>query len=313
MSSDNYILSCIDYDILLEYLSYIKSGTIAQFKQYINNVDYEDKLDYYKNELAEKGYHFSIYNQIFSMFSRLGHIEFDYINSKFAVCPPTLVVIPNTQEGFIVGSRTKGLKILLKTYSEKYKETDNSNAPKCIKIKFEDLNYVKERFPQLRISENFSDNVLKIVPNITVIQKNLKEVKTPIRQTDKFIKKYNPIKFNFENSNAHNLTFGLYEEKNYGYNTYYLYDNQKWYEIDRNYGIFIVHNKEGKNNKIMRYEDSSLYIKLGIQLPELIDRALTMYSGFNPEIIDKERVYVNIDIETARYVADILGQHLGEE
>ena len=63
----------------------------------------------------------------------------------------------------------------------------------------------------------------------------------------------------------------------------------------------------------MRYEDSSLYIKLGIQLPELIDRALTMYSGFNPEIIDKERVYVNIDIETARYVADILGQHLGEE
>lgn len=311
MSKNDDVLNCIDYDILLEYLSYIKSGTITQFKQYINNIDYEDKLFEHKNELKEKGYNFSVYNQIFSMFSRLGHIEFDYVNSRFAVCPSTLVILSNGQEGILSGCRTKELKTKLNDISE---NIDNNNAPKCIKIKIDDLNDFKEKFSNVRISENYSDKLLKIIPSITEIKNNLKEVRSPIKLSDNFISGYNSTEYKFNKKiNVYNLKFGLYEEKNYGYNTYYLYDNQKWYEIDRNYGIFIVHNKEKKNNKIMRYKDNSLYIRLGIQFPELIDRALTMYNGLNPKIIDNERVYDNISIESAKRVANILGQILGEE
>ena len=84
-----------DFNVLFEYLSYIKTGSLSQFNSYLSSMCYNKDLENYEKANIRR------------MFSRLGHIEFDYNENKFSVCSPTVCMIPNTNKGILSGRRTK--------------------------------------------------------------------------------------------------------------------------------------------------------------------------------------------------------------
>lgn len=305
----NNILNCINYDILLEYLSFIKAGSLSQLKNYINNLDYNDELQQYKEELREIDYAFNPHAIIFNMLSRLGHVEFDYNKAKFAVCPATLVINHHSKWGILSGCRTRHFE---KDAEKFVKLIKNKNAPTCIQVEFKNLENFKIKFPHIRISNNFSNNLLQIVPTVNDYETKLQEVENPLINKN-FVSFYNAKKYTFDALKDQILKSGLYEINYNDYNkVYYLFNDNKWYKIDKNYGKFLIHKYENDKN-ILVYDNKQqiLYLNKYTRFPELIDRALTMCSGINPSLVDKGYEYVNIDITTAKLVAKILGQSLG--
>lgn len=303
----NKALECINYDILLTYLSYFSDGRREKIKDYINNIDYNDNFEKYVNEDKDNRSKSQLYNRIFQMFSRLGHIEFDYINNKYSVCPPTLVVLPNKEQCILCGSRTKIFKNKILPYLI---EEDNYLAPKCWKINTENIEDIKQKV-ELRISENFTQNMLSIVPTVENIIKT-EETESPIRLNINPIKKYNPTNYRYETiNNFDNLETGLYERKNiYNYTYFYLDETKNWHSIDKYYGQYLM---QKNNNKILTYDEStsSLFVNASMPLPELIDRALTMLSGKNPELVGYEYKYDNINLDINNKIEKILGQLIG--
>lgn len=305
----NNILNCINYDILLEYLSFIKTGSFSQLKNYINNLDYNDELQQYKEEIREKDYDFNPHAIIFSMLSRLGHVEFDYSKAKFAICPATLVINSHSKRGILSGYRTRHFENVAKNFIKLIK---NTNAPTCIQVEFDNIENFKMKFPLIRISNNFSNNLLHIVPTVNDYETKLQEIENPLINKN-FVSFYNAKKYTFDTLRDQNLKNGLYEINYDDYNkVYYFFNNNKWYKIDKNYGKFLIHKYENnKNILIYNNKQQILYLNKYTRLPELIDRALTMCSGINPSLVDKGYEYVNIDITIAKLVAKILGQNLG--
>lgn len=289
----------IDYNILLEYISYLKSGTIEQFKHYIDNLDYKDKLQEIKDH--------NPYTSIITMFSRLGHIEFDYTNRKFSVCPATLVVLSDKKQGVLSGYRTKKFVKDLDGLFQ-IEVLPNNYAPNIIKIYFGDIDDFKNSFPKIKISEDFSDNLLNIVPTVKDIKANLQEFQRVPIFGQSFVKYYNSKSFKFEFIKNDYIKDGLYEIDNSWYKDYYLRKNNKWYQIDMCYGKFLIHSYE--NKKTLRYSNGALYLNSHLRFPELIDRALTMYSGKNPSWEKSELKYDIINKNIANNVAKLLGQYL---
>ncbi len=284
------MLNNIDFDILLEYLSYLKAGTLSQFNKYIDNLDYNDEIEIFE------------YSIIRRIFSRLSHIEFDYTNRIFSVCPPTILI--NKNIGILSGYRTKGL---LSNIKDKYKIEiiDNYNAPKLIKVEINDIEKFQNEFPNIRISKDFSQSVLDIIPNITQIEKNLPPTEYPLMITQPNINFYNTKSCRFEQIKFNSPLNGLYRALFPGNNEYYFFKDNNWYEISKDYGIFMAH-KYAQTKNLIQYDNNSFKILLYIQFPELIDRALTMLSGMNPHIKNNYTIYENIDYKIAEKVTKLL-------
>lgn len=263
------------------------------------------------------------------MFSRLGHIEFDYYSQKFAICPPTFVKIPNENNWILAGSRDYKLIESIEEFfiKKNVKKIFNPNAPQCIKIencKDEDFETFKENIKEekdIYISRNFCSNVLQIVPTVQKLVKNLQSITEPQHSDFQY---FNPKDMHFyDKRNREND--GLYKYKQYGYNDYFLKHNNLWYKIEYNYGKFYV----CQEKKLIKYrkKEKTLYLDIRIRFPELIDRALTMCSGINPSVVSLEEIkttkyieyskkeylkYTNIDEQIADNVAKILNQKIGE-
>lgn len=197
----------IDFDILLEYLSYLKTGTLSQFNKYVDNLDYNDKIEIFE------------YSIIRRIFSRLSHLEFDYTNRKFSVCPSTLLM--NKNIGILSGYRTKDL---LSNIKDKYKIEiiDNYNAPKLIKVEINDIEKFQNEFPNIRISKDFSQRVFDIIPNITQIEKDLPLTEYPLMLSQPNINFYNTKSCKFEQIEFNSPLNGLYRALFPGNNEYYF-------------------------------------------------------------------------------------------
>lgn len=288
------MLNNIDFDILLEYLSYIKTGTLQQFNNYINNLDYYDELETYE------------YSNIRRMFSRLSHIEFDYTTRKFSVCPPTILISNNI--GILSGYRTQDFVAKI---SKKYniKIIDNNQAPKLITININNTDQFIVDFPNVRISRNFSSKFINIIPEISQVEKALLALEQPLPFTQPNINFYNIKNYKFEKIEFLKPSEGLYCELFPGNNQYFFYKNENWFNINKEYGIFMAH-KLANNQNLFKYSINRLGVIKYIQPPELIDRALTMLSGQNPYTKNNYIIYENVSYAIAKKIATILGQKL---
>lgn len=284
------MLNNIDFDILLEYLSYLKTGTLQQFNKYVDNLDYNNEIEIFE------------YSTIRRMFSRLSHIEFDYTNRTFSVCKPTILISNNI--GILSGYRTKDF---LMEIANKYKINDmaNQNAPKLIKVEINDIDKFQSEFPDIRVSKDFSQKVLNIIPNIEQIENEMSPVEYPLIISQPNINVYNTKNYRFEQIKFSTPLNGLYRALFPGNNEYYFFKNNNWYKISKDYGIFIAH-KYAQSENLIQYDNNCFKILLYVQLPELIDRALTMLSGMNPHVKNNYYIYENIDYKTAEKVTRLL-------
>ena len=99
---------------------------------------------------------------------------------------------------------------------------------------------------------------------------------------------------------------GLYEIKYYSNRQYFIYKNKQWYQIEKEYGKFLLEKKQN----LFSYSENKLKLKSYMRLPELIDRSITMRSGQNPKSLNGYLIYDNIDINTAEKVSNLLCQKL---
>lgn len=284
------MLNNIDFDILLEYLGYLKTGTLQQFNKYIDNLDYNNEIEIFE------------YSIIRRIFSRLSHIEFDYTNRIFSVCPPTLLM--NKDIGILSGYRTKDL---LRNIKDKHKIEiiDNYYAPKLIKVEIDDIDKFQNEFPNIRISKDFSQRVLDIIPNIEQIEKEISPTEYPLIISQPNINFYNTKSYRFEQTEFNTPLNGLYRALFPGNNKYYFFKDNNWYEITKDYGFFMAH-KYAQTKNLIQYDNNSFKILLYVQFPELIDRALTMLSGINPHVKNNYTIYENIDYKTSEKIIKLL-------
>lgn len=305
------MLSNINYDILLEYFSAQKEGSWKQFKDALNNLDYGNDLDYYD------------YNAVQKMFTRLGHIEFDFEKRKYAVVPPTLLINNKSEYGILCGYRNRDFINKIKC---KYKviEEDNIDAPKIVKIKYIGINEFISDFASIRVSEDFSIKSLFLCNELYNIDKFYEETCKNVQDKNFYILNYPNCKYydidvykSFKNPKQQNIEIGLFELSAYDKNKYYLKLNDMWYNIpnnDKQMGIFLIHYILNKRNLIKYSEEKKeLYVSEYIYFPKLIDKCLTSLTGRNPKINKmKLRRYENIEPLYANKIAKILQQDLKE-
>lgn len=285
-----------NYDILLEYLSYKQTGSWNEFKKTIQNLNYTESLQIDRNKIRR-------------MFSSLGHIEFMFENNNgiYSVCPSCISIFKNTYKGVLCGARTTEMLEKLQAECELfhllYEEIPQTDAPKAIFIDFknnENLeNFIKNSQLNLFITKNFSERLLQSLPTLyDIFEQNKTE----------------PVELNLKSKNMYMyetmLDAKLLLAAPRGYRDFYVYENRlpfkkeyflayedKFYKIDRNYGLCISFAKY--NKKILHLKNNNLLTPIWV--PELIDRALTLASGFNREITSngKKVIYANIDVDLA--------------
>lgn len=300
----------INYNTLFEYLSLVGQGSWSQFKNCINNANYSDiKL---------------CNDSIRMMFSRLGHIEFNFSKesgNSWSITPPFINLIPNSQTGILSGSRTKTFLGSLREYCGKnkidYILEENFEAPNCIKLNFKNENAIEtfknENDLNIQISNNLPYKILYLFENIENTIKNLRPLEDFNNHEDYELKMFNNTKkYGFDDvPTGKNCQNGFYERNLYGNGEYYLRLNKNWYSVEKNIGKFIYFYLNNVKN-LIKYETKSLKIIKYLHFPELIDRALTNCSGYNSKIIEGYRTYENIDLNFAINITAKLGQELGK-
>ena len=296
-----------NYDLLLEYLSYKHSGSYQDFKQYVKNLDYDDNINA---------------GDVRYILSSLGHVEFSFCNdSAFYITPPAIALFENSYKGVLTGKRTQkllnNLKEICKNIGIKYQEDhDTFNSPTIITVDFIDKEHLAD-FQKydtgITITENFSLRLMNVVPDITnVINKS--EYLTKIDDNLETVYRYNCKTYKFEP-----LKYPIYMDKEYtlyeirksfsGNYSYYIYENDKYYKIDRNYGICIVLANEFKYKKFIKLKGNELIVTNISTFPELIERALTLSSGYIKKSADCQNQYIYGKI--SRELAVLLSKKTG--
>lgn len=292
-----------NYDILLEYLSRKKSGSWQEFKTIVQNLNY-----YNSSEISN--------NEIRRMLSSLGHIEFLFNDNEqvYSITPPGIALFNNSFRGILCGYRTRELLEILKEECKKYslfiEEIAQYSAPKAIFINFknqQNLNcFLEKTSLNLYVTKSFSYRLLKHLPTIETVLNNIQEntfnleINAPnVFLYDIFQKKKIPAK------NRGIKDYNLYERQFYNKYEYFIFLNDNFYKIDKNYGECITYSQ--LNKKYLKYKNNKLEVSV-VNLPELIDRALTLSSGLNRTNCQYSKyIYDNISLDFAKLVSEKTG------
>lgn len=288
---------------------------------------YEAFESYYIKEYSEKigtehGSLIKVKRAALNFYDYLGILDYDYEKKRIVLAPPQLIYIPTVRgrSVLLIGARDLCLvneminkapkfdlqvdisnqsnsnrKLLLpdavtiKTFGQKtdgYGENKLKLFAEKLHIKFTD-NY----FPQAALQE---------------FSKNISDYNNSLAQTDEndygWVRKiFNPETLTFEKNEEQNFDKSLslieYKLNEYTYH-YKLWRNNKCYEVDKNWGKFIV--LQNLDRKVILYDDDNNKVAIPIEtpLPKLLSKSIMLLSGIAPILKDidgkKYRVYENI-------------------
>ncbi len=293
-----------DYNILLEYISAKGSGKWQEFKTIVQNLNYDDSSEISNNEIRR-------------MLSSLGHVEFLFKDDEqiYSVAPSGIALINNSFKGVLCGFRTARLVENLKKECEQndifVKVKAQENAPDAIFIYFgneEKLNsFLEKSSLNLYVTKNFSYRLLKSLPDIDTILNDIKKEKFSVDITalnvfsyDVFQGKKRLVK------NRITKDYNLYQRQFFNKSEHFLFLGDDFYKIDKNYGECITYSKSAL--KLLKYQNDKLQVNI-VNLPELIDRALTLSSGLNRKSSYPyaKYIYDNISLDIAKLVSEKTG------
>ncbi|MGN0030461.1 MAG: hypothetical protein ACI37Q_00730 [Candidatus Gastranaerophilaceae bacterium] len=336
-----------DYDLLLEYLSRKESESYVNFKKFVLNLNYELTKESLCQKLIDNSQtncdidtkfrkeQLSFIRNTRKMLSRLSHCEFCFANNdnNFTVTPPVICMLNNSYKGILCGKRTSDITNEIQTICEQthcdYTEERNINAPNVIFVNFKNQEN-RENFEaqlqnakfisDLKIQENFSEIILTNVPKVCDLKQAVKQGDlVEVKDYDENIIENKQIfdfrifeckKFGFiQLCGFHDVSdWSVIKDDRNTYNqSYYIKYGKKYYYIDKHYGILL--NLYYLNKKpLLRWENNKLIKKnFWLQFPELIERALTLQSGYNTEDNKNEVIYRNIDIRIAELLTKTTG------
>ncbi len=332
-------------DIMLSFIS--SSGKLSfekyftTFEQIVTNHNSIEKISNFN------------YNKHLSLryLESLGHIDIDYISPKIVINKPQIILIPNKsfvgREAVLIGARYSDLindlirKSKVMGIKVSIENSIDSNTglefivPQIIRLSVQGDR--KDNFGEERLQNLCND--LKIIFNPSILLQPILLITSPKiidyegiliedeEQDYEWARQiFNPLKLKFEVSTNHfdkNLCLLKYHFTNY-HIRYKLWQNQKCYKdnnvrnkgIDPEWGRYFILYKLGKNVLFFDEKARSLAVPISVPLPRLINKALTLMSGYvpDPKIINGNtyEVYRNLIPSLTYNIFSQLGQSIQE-
>jgi hypothetical protein len=261
-----------------------------------------------------------------SNLSKLGHLEIDWLNSRWAVVKPTINVIPGM--GLIVvltGSRPQIVE-------DKFESAAGDSMDVfALPLHFQSIDNPHSRMLKCANLEEAKDIAAKLGARVVVdpatrlagSMKSLDEIQ-PVEATEPHKNEFEAIKVFNCAANSWQLisrlrsfkwTDGLFEAPGWGRPRFLLRRDGRWYQLEKSHGLFLEYQRVGRTN-VMQYKSQSetqpsyLHLDSDVVLPMLAERALVMCSGFASKSINTKTAYINVPKDLAIYVANKLGQKI---
>ena len=300
-------------DELLRWVSEVGSGSWEQLKQTSKYLMARHKLNRRDSVLG-------------SNLSKLGHLEIDWLNSRWAVVKPTINVIPGM--GLIVvltGSRPQIVE-------DKFESAAGDSMDVfALPLHFQSIENPHSRMLKCASLAEAKDIAAKLGARVVVdpasrlagSMKSLDKIQ-PVEATEPHKNEFEAIKVFNCAANSWQLisrlksfkwTDGLFEAPGWGRPRFLIRRDGRWYQLEKSHGLFMEYQRVGRTN-VMQYKSqnetqpSYLYLDSDVVLPMLAERALVMCSGFAAKSINTKTAYINVPKDLAIYIANKLGQKI---
>lgn len=300
MSSDN--------DELLYVISAKKEMPWASFKQafnYLHNLhlrgDNEEENNFKKIRLLT----------VYALDS-LGHCEFNFAdnNSKVYVAPPVFVRLPcaGFPQAILAGARTPNTINRLTKACQSIGQHINIEVteqrselvlvPCRIAVQGEDVSELQEIASQLAINFietppawlllNFAASLEDYLADCQ--WSNESELNWKCQTFDPNILRFVPSPSSMEDTSlmmVSNIRLSQYQHPYRNTKIYYLWQEEKCTQVKRDWGQYAV--IKAANIQVIIYDQRRfiMAVPVGAKLPRLIERALTLCSGYVPKFVEK--------------------------
>lgn len=303
-------------DELLRWTSEVGNGTWDSLKLAIGQLAT-------KHSFKMKAWSFA------SMLSHLGHLDIDWNQNRWSIAKPTLNLIPGLGLCMLLtGSRpfhfeklfedaTDDLSVYPLPFEQKRKEKyqDKILGPKSLFATFDTIEKAEKLAELIKAPLNL-DPGKNLLALLASVERPIQLAAPPFNNECKF---FDPNKLEWRNAQQP-LKAGLYKVESYRI-SHLWFDGESWSHIEPSLGQFKAIKQT--DNVVLEWspdtysdgihsEASRLEVAEAVFLPNLVERALTLYSGFLPRYYQSSlsgrsvRRYLNVPVETAQMLGVML-------
>jgi hypothetical protein len=300
-------------DELLRWISEVGSGTWEQLRKTSKYLMERHALNLRDSKLG-------------SNLSKLGHLEIDWENSRWAVVRPTLNVIPGMGlVAVLTGSRPQiveekfdraaddTLDVFALPLHNQSNLNPHSRMLKCASL--DDAKSIAEKLGARFVLDPASRlaGAMKSLEDLVLLN-----AASPHKNEFGEIKLFNNEDYKWRQiSKMRNFTWvdGLYEAPGWGRPRFLIRRDDRWFQTEKSYGLFLEYKRVGRT-RVFQYrsqhdmQPSYLYVDSDVVLPMLAERSLVMCSGFASKSINTKTAYINVPNNLARHIANKLGQSI---
>jgi hypothetical protein len=327
-------------NMLISYLSLKKKTTAKDFysafeqlhSKYFGNMTQNDNFNYSK-----------IKKTSLKFFDYLGYLDYEYETKTIIVNPPQLIFIPASKgrKVLLIGERNESLmnKIIEKSpafdlqveIQRQFQSNEDLLLPDVVTLKsfgseknlFGEKNliaFAKELNIIFNHAEVLQVSLQQLCGNINEYEKEVlsKQEKLTFEDWDWTRYQFNPETLQLEQSSGDfDKTFSLLEYRLRPWEYHHrLWVDHKCYNVDVNWGKFLVLKRAKKNVILYDSESEKVAIPTSLALPKLLAKSIMLSSGFAPVYKNIEgnhyRVYQNIPSIFIKNLFDKLEQQTKE-
>jgi hypothetical protein len=267
----------------------------------------------------------------------LGHCDFDFTSNRVYVSPPTLVRLPcgGFPQAVLAGARSPQTLEQIKDVCNALGKHINveiqpdealSLIPRRITVQVEDVEELRKIATSLKI--HFKENpaaweILNFSGSLQDYLSTRKWSDAPEINWQRQTFNTNSLQFDSYQDTETNIRLSQYKNLKRNTQTYYFWRDGQSTEIDRDWGRYAVLSAIHLNVLIYDKRKYMMIVPIGAKLPYLIERALTLCSGYVPEYMDKIdslakllpkirdfRIFHEIPSQVAEMTASKLNQNL---
>jgi hypothetical protein len=231
----------------------------------------------------------------------LGHCDFDFTSNRVYVSPPTLVRLPcgGFPQAVLAGARSpqtlEQIKDICSSLGkhinvEIQPDDDLSLVPRRITVQVEDVEELRKIATSLKI--HFKENpaaweILNFSGSLQDYLSTRKWSDAPEINWQRQTFNTNSLQFDSYQDSETIIRLSQYKNLKRNTQTYYFWRDGQSTEIDRDWGRYAVLSAIHLNVLIYDKRKYMMIVPIGAKLPYLLERALTLCSGYVPEYRDK--------------------------
>ena len=249
--------------------------------------------------------------------SSLGHLEIDWVASRWAASPPVLTLLPSAgAHALLTGGRTRELSDRLTATLDRRSDVygldpiEQDRAPSARLIACEDETSVRSLASELEVefSHSVSERIAAILPSLSSYLELTRSMPAPrgygIQRLDEETLDWSDVEEDGDR--------GLYRyQAPAGPEFRLLRDGGLTSKVDLSVGVYGALAGAGQKERLKWFRSSvngDLEVPLRAPLPTLHARAACLCSGMAPQRRGKTLVYVNVP----HHVAQALGRSLDQ-